>query len=125
MDEKHLALAGIGAGIVVIVLYLASQSTGDSLVGVPSVQTEAQFNAYGVDLNAGMGVGTPLDMSPSIHFYDEGWNCPDQQSVQSRHRYPVVSGGNITTVIHRGMASLINGSPDNAWRTTPPSEESL
>lgn len=122
MDNKHLALGGIGAGIVVIVLYLAMQSTGDSLVGVPSVQTEAQFNAYGTDL---MGTGTPLDMSPSIHFYDEGWNCPNQQMVPSRHRYPVVSGGNISTVIHRGMASLINGSPDNAWRTTPPSEETL
>ena len=120
--DKHVILAGLGGSIVLIALYLAMQSTGDNLVSVPEIQTEAQFDSLAVGMNA----GTPLDMTPSIHFYDEGWNCPDQQTVIPRHRYPVVSGGNISTVMHRGMSSLAEQSPTgNGWRITPPSEATL
>ncbi len=124
MDNKQV-LAVIGGSIVLIMVYVAMQSTGDSLASVPKVQTEAQFNAWGVNLDAGINEGTPLDMTPELHFYDEGWNCPGQSLRPPRHRYPVVSGGNVSTIIHRGFDSMVFGSPDNAWRTTPPSEETL
>jgi hypothetical protein len=123
--DNKLIFAGLGGGLILIMVYLAMQSTGDSLVGVPEVQTEAQFSAWGDGLYPGLNPGTPLDMTPEIHFYDEGWNCPGQSLRKPRHRYPIVSGGNLTTVIHRGMSSLAEGSPDNPWRVTPPSEESL
>lgn len=123
--ENKTILAGLGSAIVLIVLYLAMQSTGDSLVGVPKVQTEAQFNAHGDDLYPGMSPNTPLDMTPEIHFYDEGWNCPGQSLRAPRHRYPIVSGGNVSTIIHRGMSAFNDGSPDNPWRVTPPSEYTL
>jgi hypothetical protein len=125
VDNTKVALAGIGAGIVLISLYLAMQSTGDSLVAVPSAQTEAQFNTWGQEFDATVNNGTVLDLSPEIHFFDEGWCCPNQQMKPTQHRYPLVSGGNITTVMHRGMSSLAEQSPDNAWRVTPPSEYSL
>jgi hypothetical protein len=124
--DKHYVMAGIGGGIVLIVLYLAMQSTGDGLVSVPEVQTEAQFDTHGADFAmASNTAGQALDMTPEIHFYDEGWNCPGQHLRAPRHRYPVVSGGNISTVMHRGMASLAQQSPDNPWRVTPPSEDTL
>lgn len=122
MDNKVI-MAGLGGSIVLIALYLAMQSTGDGLVSVPQEQTEAQFNTWGDAFN--INPGTPLDVTPELHFYDEGWNCPGQSLRAPRHRYPVVSGGNISTVIHRGMSSLAECSPDNPWRVTPPSEESL
>jgi hypothetical protein len=125
VDNTKVACAGIGAAILLIALYLAQQSTDDSLVSVPSEQTEAQFNTWGREFDGGINDGTPLDLTPSIHFFDEGWACPNQQFVQSRHRYPLVSGGNISTVMHRGFSCLANQSPDNYWRVTPPSEYSL
>jgi hypothetical protein len=123
--DNKIILAGIGTGILLIALYLAQQSTGDSLVGVPVAQTEAQFNTWGKDFDGGINEGTPLDLTPTIHFFDEGWACPGQQFVATQHRYPLVSGGNITTVMHRGMSSLAEQSPDNPWRVTPPSEYNL
>lgn len=125
MTGNKQALAVLGAGVILVVLYLAQQSTGDSLAGVPKVQSEEQFSGVSSDLGNRDNTGTPLDMSPDLHFFTPGYACPGQNLVVSRHRYPVVSGGNISTLIHRGFDAFKLGSPDNGWRVQPPSEYNL
>lgn len=125
MDKNKVALCVLGAGAVLIVLYLAQQSSGDSLMGVPAVQSEEQFGGLAADIGSRENPNTMLDMSPDIHFYTPGYNCPGQSTVLTRHRYPLVAGGNISTLIHRGFDAFLLGSPDNDWRTQPPSEYTL
>lgn len=125
MNQNKIALCVLGAGAVLIVLYLAQQSSGDSLTGVPKVESEEQFGGLAADIGSRENTGTMLDMSTDIHGYSPGYNCPDQETVITRHRYPLVSGGNISTLIHRGFDAFLLGSPDNHWRTQPPSEYTL
>jgi hypothetical protein len=125
VDSNKLAIAGIGLGAAAILVYLAQQSTGNTIAGVPQLQTEAQFQGLDTDIGARVNVGTPLDVSASTHFYVSGYNCPGQTIVPPRHRYPLVCGGNGTAVINRGFDAMRLGSPDNSWRTQPPSEYTL
>jgi hypothetical protein len=125
MDKNRLSLLILGSGVILIVLWLAQQSSGDSLTGVPCVESEEQFGGLSADIGSRDNTGTMLDMSPDIHFFVPGYNCPGQSQVLTRHRYPVVAGGNISTLIHRGFDAFKLGSPDNDWRTQPPSEYTL
>lgn len=125
MDSKRLSVLVLGAGAILIVLYLAQQSSGDSLTGVPPVETEAQFTGLATDIGLRENAGTMLDTQPGTHFYVPGYNCPGQSTILTRHRYPLVCGGNISTLIHRGFDAFKLGSPDNAWRVQPPSEYNI
>lgn len=125
VDKSKIPLLVIGGGVVLIVLFLAQQSSGDSLMGVPSVESEEQYGGLSADVGSRDNAGTMLDMDPDIHFYSPGYNCPGQNSVTTRHRYPLVCGGNVSTIIHRGFDAFKLGSPDNAWRVQPPSEYTL
>jgi hypothetical protein len=120
-----MGLLVVGAGAVLIMLYLANASASDNLTGVPSVQSEEQFGGLAADIGSRENPNTMLDMSPDIHFYTPGYNCPGQSSILTRHRYPLVTGGNISTLIHRGFDAFKMGSPDNSWRVQPPSEYNL
>lgn len=125
MDNKRLPLLILGGGVVLIMLYLANDSASDNLTGVPSVQSEEQFGGLDADLGSRQNTGTPLDLDPSLHFFSPGYMCPGQSQILTRHRYPIVSGSNISTLIHRGFDAFRQGSPDNEWRVQPPSEYNL
>jgi hypothetical protein len=45
-----------------------------------------------------------------------------QGMMFARHRYPAVSGGNISTVIHQGYDALRKQPNDPGWFNCPPSE---
>jgi hypothetical protein len=125
VDKNRTTLLVLGAGVVLIVLYLAQQSSGDSLLGVPAVETEEQFSGLAAGIENRVSPGSMLDMSTDIHFYVPGYNCPEQSTIYTRHRYPLVPGGNISTIIHRGFDAFKLGSPDNTWRVQPPSEYTI
>lgn len=125
MDNNRLALAGIGTVGLIIMLYIARQSTGSGLVNVPQFETEAQFDGLSADVGQRVNAGTPLDLSADIHFFVPGYCCPGQQVAPTRQRYPVVSGGNLTAVMNHGMSRLTQGSPDNDWRVQPPTEVTI
>jgi hypothetical protein len=44
--------------------------------------------------------------------------------VYTRHRYPRMTGGEITAIIHRGFAPMRvpQNTPDASWIVSPPSE---
>lgn len=113
-------LAGIG---VVALLYMAQQATGDQ--PVPGTQSEEQAMGLGVGAAMRVNAGTPLDMRPEIHFWAPGFvaglDTGGQPTVQPRHRYPAIPGGNMSTVMHQGFSAMMHKAPaDNDWRITPP-----
>lgn len=111
-------IAGIGVAALV---WYASQQT-DS-VAVPEVQGEGQVMGLGVSADLAFGEGTPLDMTQHFHGYHPGYDpAPSAQPVtQSRHRYPVLPGGNISNVMHHGWSQVAKNSPaGNDWRLNPP-----
>lgn len=112
-------LAGIGLAAL---LYYATQQTGDS-TPIPEAQGEAQVMGLGVQAGMKVAAGSPLDMDQKHHGWTPGYD-PDptaQPVMQSRHRYPALPGGNISTVMHKGWSSACNDAPSgNDWRLNPP-----
>jgi hypothetical protein len=108
---------------VAAVLFAYSAYDMSDDVAVPSIQGEGQFQGMGIDSGVRFGEGTPLDMRPDVHQWHPGYD-PDPYSqpvMQSRHRYPVVPGGNISSVMHQGWSQFCQNSPaDNDWRLNPP-----
>lgn len=112
-------LAGVG---VVALLYYAQQQTGES-VPAPSVQTEAQVMGLGVQAGMRVNAGTPLDTSHTNHGWHPGFD-PDpsaQPVIESKHRYPAIPGGNLSTVMHNGWSQATKAAPGNTgWFDVPP-----
>jgi hypothetical protein len=112
-------LAGLG---IIFLLYLIAQQTGDARP-IPEIQGEGQMMGMAVAPGMDVNAGTPLDTNYAIHGWHPGYD-PDpscQPVTQSRHRYPAVPGGNISTVMHQGWSAMSQGSPaGNDWRLNPP-----
>jgi hypothetical protein len=122
MNEKEItvwAIAGLGLAAI---LYMIQQQT--NAVIVPGVQGEAQVMGLGVQASTSISAGTPLDMSHEHHGWHPGFDPdPSSQPVTlSKHRYPAVPGGNISTVMHKGWSSCVHNAPggENNWFLTPP-----
>lgn len=113
-------VAGLGLAAIV---YMINQQTG-GIAPTPEIQGEAQVMGLGVRASVNYGAGTPLDMSYHHHGWHPGYD-PDptgQPVTQSKHRYPAVPGGNISTVMHKGWGSCVHSAPggENNWFLTPP-----
>lgn len=121
MDEHRIALLAILGLAIVILVYQAQTTTEDQ--PIPLVQGEAQMMGLGVGATLRYNAGTPLDMTAETHFWHPMFD-PDPshtEVVLSRHRYPIVPGGNISTVMHKGWGSFCKDSPiGNDWRVAPP-----
>jgi hypothetical protein len=114
-----LALFGFAA---IVVLYYASQQTEDKVV-VPEIQTQMQFAGMNVNGALAFNPGTLLDIGASGHLWEPKSNPRDYTNaptVKSRCRYPVVPGGNVSSVIHKGWGGFLGSAPDNDWFFTPP-----
>lgn len=115
-------LLGLG---VIGALYWASNSTTDHVV-VPEVQGQMQF--LGLNVNGALAsnaTGTPLDLSLATHFYAPGVNPRDGMDTNkvrpTPHRYPLVPGGNISSVMHQGWGGFAqNCPPGHDWFLNPP-----
>jgi|SRR5215469_734099 len=112
-------LAGIG---VVALLWMANQQNQDAPFAA-DIQTDEDVLGLGVQANAGISAGTPLDMSWEVHGWHPGRDpgLPANQPVYNKHRYPAVPGGNLSTVMHKGWGACIKDAPEgNLWRLNPP-----
>jgi hypothetical protein len=111
--------AAIGVGALLWYAY----SMQDDNAYVPETQGELQVMGLGVQAGMRVNAGTPLDLSHEIHGWHPGYD-PDpsaQPVTQSRHRYPALPGGNISTVMHKGWSAACNDAPaGNDWRLNPP-----
>lgn len=122
MEANKAGLCTIGLIGIAVLIYYAQKGTGDTAI-VPDVQGEAQVMGMGVQAGMRVNAGTPLDIKSTDHGWHPGYD-PDptaQPVMQSRHRYPALPGGNISTVMHQGWAGVMKNAPaGNDWFTTPP-----
>lgn len=113
-------IAGLG---LLAIIYLINQNTG-GIRPTPERQTEAQFGGLAIPLDTNLASGTPLDTSNEHHGWHPGHDpVPQAQPVtQSRHRYPAVPGGNISSIMHNGWGVCVNNMPggERDWFLTPP-----
>lgn len=122
VDNPQIACLALFGGAAVALLWYAMQQTDRP---VPNDQSESQMlgaNAANPSLVGKLlNAGTVLDLRPEIHFWNPGDYGEDIQPVYTPHRYPTVSGGNISTVMHKGWSQACRDSPqDNDWRIAPP-----
>lgn len=69
-----------------------------------------------------VSMNAQLDSMSVLSLFHPDLAVPGQQQVYARHRYPSVSGGNISTVIHQGWAAMSKQPQDPAWFNCPPGE---
>lgn len=124
LSERQITLALVGGVAVLALVYIASETSQtqadgaeDSTVGGTSVG----FNFGGsVDL-------TDVNIARDFHEWVPGFDPVDSgvHCVKPRVRYPRVSGGNASTVIHHGFDGFRFPGVDGEWADAPPSEVSL
>lgn len=57
------------------------------------------------------------------HYFHPNMCYPGQDQIFTPHRYPKVSGGNITTLIHQGFDAMRRQAPQDAdWIEQPPAD---
>jgi hypothetical protein len=121
VNHNRLASAVILGALALIVIYYATSMTGDKVPDVPQIDSEAQFYGLNISGDLSYNPGTPLDMRPEVHFHDT--DCEPkigQEYVRSRHSYPTVPGGNVSSIIHKGWGGFLESCPDNDWFFNPP-----
>jgi hypothetical protein len=108
----------VGVALAALLLYVAASESGGS----------AKTPAYEGDTGSFFsGLDTMLckaDQGDQCSGYE--WKVPSEYQtgyVVSRHRYPQLSGTNMTAVIHHGWDAMMRPAPaDTAWIERPPAE---
>jgi hypothetical protein len=118
VDARDLGLITVGVGLVLLIAYVGNDQTQKT--GQPRYSS-----------SAGQGLTTGLDvidkavdsLDTGDHYFHPVFCVPGQTQIFTKHKYPEVSGGNISTLIHQGMDALRKPAPqDNDWITRPPAE---
>lgn len=103
------AMAILAGGAAVVVLYAAYSAVDRKRMPRQEIAT-VSFNAA-------------LDPCTEEEFFRPHHATENQQLQYTPHRYPNVTGGNISTVIHYGFSQLRRPAPQDAkWITRPPAE---
>lgn len=106
-SDTAMGLGIIGVGVVILLGYLAYLSV--------DVETYPD-----VEISAGAGLDAPSGMN-SNEFVSSSNSLVSV--VNLPHRYPTVTGGNITSLIHHGLEPLRKRAPrDSRWIECPPAE---
>jgi hypothetical protein len=114
MDTKEKAAIGIALAITAALGYSAFRVSSNAGFNAPSKQAAPEdplsgFGGHNLD-------GRPGNVcEPEVHL--NGY-------TYTPHRYPRVTGGEITAVIHRGFSAMRvpSDTPDAQWIVAPPSE---
>jgi hypothetical protein len=117
LNEKDLSFIAIGAIAVFVLSYCAHQNSDDGGKGQPRYDGELA--------GAGLFGAMVIDaLDTGDHYFHPASCIPGQQQVFTPHRYPTISGGNITALIHQGMDAMRRQAPqDSDWIERPPGEE--
>jgi hypothetical protein len=108
-NEGILLFAGVA--VVGILWYLAYDKVENKVAPKQEVMVSGGFSAA-------------LDKCTVDEFFTPGHLGSENIQLQfTPHRYPNVTGGNISTLIHLGMSQLRLPAPqDDKWITRPPAE---
>lgn len=114
VDSKDMAIAGVGAAFVLLLVYLGYSRTDKT--GQPRYTSPAGAASAGM-----FGVIDALDTG--LHYFHPAYCVPGQTQIYTAHKYPDKPGGNISTLIHQGMSRLSQPAPqDDDWIKRPPAE---
>lgn len=109
VDSKTLGYLAVGLSTAVLLGYIG-YNVNQSGMQPPKEFADASLNEQ-------------LDFLTQDNFFHPHDCVNDQNMVFTRHRYPNVSGGNISTLIHHGMSALNKPAPqDSGWMERPPGE---
>lgn len=117
LSEKDMAILAIGVAFSIVFFYMAH---GESDTGQPRYEGDSDTGA-----TTGFNViDTYIDrLDTGDHYFPPAYCVPGQTQIFTAHRYPSVSGGSISTLIHQGFDALRRPAPqDDDWRTQPPGE---
>jgi hypothetical protein len=107
MDDKQLTYLVVGGSILALVIYVAMC---EGTVTNPSTEAVMSWN-------------NPMEDIP-FSFASPSQMVAGQSQMVLPHRYPNLSGTNISTLIHYGLSAMSHPSQkDVAWMVTPPSED--
>jgi hypothetical protein len=107
INNNMLGFAIVGGAVVILLGYMA--------------YLQVDIKTYpDVEIAAAGGLGN----DPG--FGDHNYSTPENSLcdvINLPHRYPTVSGGNITSLIHHGLSPLRQSKGmDQRWITRPPGE---
>lgn len=109
MNNKDACYLIVGAAILGLLVYVCMTETG---VSAPRSEATLAWNS-------------PLEDVPYA-FASASQMVEGQSQVYTQHRYPAVSGTNISTLIHYGLSAMTNPHVnDLAWMYHPPAEYDL
>ncbi len=115
LNEHDLGLIAVGATLVLLIGFVAyvEMDTGD----------KSQPRYEGALATAGLS-GVVIDqLDTGDHYFHPNYCTRGQTQIFLPIRYPQVSGGNITALIHRGFDPMRRRAPQDAdWLERPPSE---
>ncbi len=109
--------------VAALVLWWASKAGGGRLATPryeldPAPLVTASLNAL-VMVPGGLG-----DMDSNHCWKQPSYDTT--QNVYTRHRYPVTTGGNLSTLIHKGWDSMMRPAERDAdWMEIPPADSGL
>jgi hypothetical protein len=113
LDSKDFGLIAIGAAFVGVLILIARQRTNTG-------QPRYQVSEAGM---ASLSVMAIDSLDTGSHYFHPNFCVPGQTQIWTAHRYPAVSGGNVSTLIHHGMDRLSVPAPqDDDWIKRPPAE---
>jgi hypothetical protein len=119
LDRKDLILIMFGSLIVLFIAHVGYQRSDKT--GQPRYQGIPGATGFVTGLNVVDTVIKSLDTGE--HYFHPIHCVPGQTQIFTQHKYPTVSGGNISTLIHQGYDRLKVPAPqDDDWRTAPPAE---
>lgn len=117
LDQKDITLIAVGLAVVALVCLIAHLQTDDAGKSQPRYEGELALASL-----SGALVIDALDTGD--HYFHPNHAVAGQQQVFTAHRYPRVSGGNITALIHNGFDQMRKPAPqDTDWFLKPPAEE--
>lgn len=119
LDRKDLTLMILGGLIVLFIAHVGYQRSDKT--GQPRYQGIPGATGFVTGLNVVDTIISSLDTGE--HYFHPAHSVPGQTQIFTPHKYPTVSGGNISTLIHQGFDAMIKPAPqDDDWRTAPPAE---
>lgn len=115
VNSKDLAIVSVGVAFLAVLCYVAYDRSN---TGQPRYQSSTGI-ATGFNV-----IDTAVDaLDTGDHYFHPAYCVPGQTQIFTAHKYPTVSGGSISTLIHQGMDALNVPAPqDDDWRIRPPGE---
>jgi hypothetical protein len=113
LDAKDYGIIAVGAAFIGLIVLVARQRTS---TGQPKYDADEA-------VMAGLAVKVVDSLDTGDHYFHPAYCVPGQTQIFTPHKYPAVSGANVSTLIHHGMDRLCVPAPQDAdWIERPPGE---